>query len=171
VREIARLTGIPAGSLHRELKGLAAVGLLQREPHGNQITYRANRSHPVFAELSEIFRKTSGLADLLRDALATVPGVEIGFIFGSVAQGTERGVSDIDLFVVGSPPFADIVKAMTPLQPRLGREVNPVVMPREEVREKLNQGDRFLVRVAGEPKIFLVGTEDDFRQLGKDRPA
>lgn len=64
VREIARLTGVPAGSLHRELKLLAESGLLLREPAGNQVLYRANRECPVFAELAGFFRKTNGLERL-----------------------------------------------------------------------------------------------------------
>src|SRR5258708_37678592 len=66
VREIARLAGVPAGSLHRELKLLSDAGLLVREPVGNQVRYRANRDHLIYPELAEIFRKTSGLADVLR---------------------------------------------------------------------------------------------------------
>jgi DNA-binding MarR family transcriptional regulator len=35
-REIARRTGLPAGTLTRELKRLAEVGLLNRQRRGNQ---------------------------------------------------------------------------------------------------------------------------------------
>ena len=58
VRMIARLTGIPAGSLHRELRQLAAAGLLTAEPVGNQIHYSANEASPVFGELAAVLEKT-----------------------------------------------------------------------------------------------------------------
>ncbi|HEY5672428.1 MAG TPA: hypothetical protein VIR78_01860 [Malonomonas sp.] len=57
VREIARLTGIVPGSLHRELKLLAAAGLLVRQQRGNQVVYFANTESPIYAELAAIFRK------------------------------------------------------------------------------------------------------------------
>jgi predicted nucleotidyltransferase len=57
VRELARATGVPAGSLHRELKFLADAGLLLRESAGNQVLYRANQASPLFPELESIFRK------------------------------------------------------------------------------------------------------------------
>lgn len=172
VREIARLTGIPAGSLHRELKTLEKAGFLLREPLGNQVRYRANQNHPIYTELAEIFRKTSGLGDLLRDALDGLKqNIELAFVFGSVAQGKERSVSDVDVFVVGTASFADVVNALTTVQPRLGREINPVVMSSNEVREKLSANDRFLTRVAREPKIFLIGGEDDFKQLAENQAA
>lgn len=60
VREISRLTGVPAGSLHRELRTLTEAGLLLREPAGNQVHYRANRAAPLYPELAEIFRKAVG---------------------------------------------------------------------------------------------------------------
>ena len=172
VREIARLSGVPAGSLHRELRLLLDAGLLIREPVGNQVRYRANRGHLIYAEVAEIFRKTVGLADVLRAALAPLAaGIDLAFVFGSVASGKERAVSDVDVFVIGKVAFADVVKALTAVGPRLGREINPVVMPAREVRTKWKAGDRFLTRVAREPRIFLMGTEDDFRKLAKDRAA
>jgi len=63
VREISRLTGVPAGSLHRELRTLTEAGLLLREPAGNQVRYRANRAAPLYPELAEIFRKAAGFSE------------------------------------------------------------------------------------------------------------
>ena len=37
VRELARLTGASAGSLHRELRALAELGLLIRQEVGRQV--------------------------------------------------------------------------------------------------------------------------------------
>ena len=129
VREIGRLTGIPAGSLHREVKSLADAGLVTRSSAGNQIRYQADRACPVFEELAGVFRKTVGLADVLREALERLgPTVRLAFVFGSVAQGKERPTSDVDVMVVGKAPFARIVEALVPARERLRREVNPVVM-------------------------------------------
>jgi DNA-binding transcriptional ArsR family regulator len=65
-REIARRTGLPPGTLTRELKRLAEAGLLNCERRGNQLVYSANRHSPIFEELAGILRKTSGLADVVR---------------------------------------------------------------------------------------------------------
>lgn len=67
VREIARLTGGSAGSLHHELKLLTESGLLLRTTAGNQVRYQANLDCPIFDDLAGIFRKTAGLADVLRE--------------------------------------------------------------------------------------------------------
>jgi DNA-binding transcriptional ArsR family regulator len=67
VRMIARLTGIPAGSLHRELRRLADAGLLVGERQGNQIRYSANEASPVFKPLAAVLEKTAGAPPLLED--------------------------------------------------------------------------------------------------------
>ena len=172
VREISRLTGVPAGSLHRELRTLTDAGMLLREPVGNQVRYRANRASPLFPELAEIFRKTVGLADLLRDALATLARkIKVGFVFGSIPQGTQRGTSDVDLFVIGSATLRDVVLAVAHLRERLGREVNPVAMSASEFSTQYRQRDRFVNRVMKETKLFVIGTADDLGKLAKDRSA
>lgn len=172
LREISRLANVPAGSLHRELRALAETGLLVREPSGNQVKYRANAQHPIYPQLAEIFRKTSGLADVLRESLeAVAETVELAFVFGSVARGKESASSDIDVYVIGELSFQAAVKAFAPAQEILGREVNPVVASRKEFRAKIRAHDRFTSRIAREPKLFLVGTPDDFEKLAANRPA
>src|ERR1051325_4848216 len=69
VREIARLTGKVPGTLLRELNALADAGLLLRRPLGNQVHFLANPGSPIYEDLRNILKKTSGLTDVLRDAL------------------------------------------------------------------------------------------------------
>jgi predicted nucleotidyltransferase len=162
VREISRLTGVPAGSLHRELRALTESGLLIREPAGNQVRYRANRTNPIYPELAEIFRKTTGLIDVLRQALAPLAKrIEAAFVFGSMAQGGEKPASDVDLCVIGRATFEEVVGSLLPLRERLGREVNPVVMSRKEFTAQRKRKDRFLARVLAEPKLFVIGSADE----------
>ncbi len=159
------MTGVPAGSLHRELKLLSDAGLLSRQAMGNQVRYRAERSCPIFHELAGIFRKTSGLADIIRTALQPLyPGITAAFIFGSVARGEEQATSDVDVCVIGTVSFTEVVVALAEMRQKLGREINPVVMPHEQFTAKLAAGEQFSTRIMSEPKLFLIGEEND---LGK----
>lgn len=172
VRELERLTGVPAGSLHRELKALAGAGLLTREHRGNQVRYRANRSSPIYEELAGIFRKTSGLVDVLRDSLQGLSDrIDVAFVFGSMASGEQRAGSDVDILVIGTVSLLDVVKALGQAQDRLGREMNPVVTRRKKFLEAKERGDRFLQRVLQEPKLFVIGDAARFEKLAEDRPA
>lgn len=172
VREIGRLTGVPAGSLHREVGQLTEAGLLDRSTAGNQVRYQVNRSCPIFEELAGIFRKTAGLADVLRDALAPLgKSVQAAFIFGSVAQGKERPTSDVDVMVVGLAKFEKVVRVLMPAGERLRRDINPVVMTPEEFREKWKARDRFVTRIMRESRIMLTGEIHEPGEPGQDRAA
>jgi len=168
VREIARATGKPAGTLVRELNALAEAGVLARKRVGNQVHFQANPACPIYDDLRNILKKTVGVADVLREALAPLaPRIRVAFVYGSIARGDERAGSDVDLMVIGEATFADVVGALAPAQEALRREVNPSVYPALEFRRKTAAGEPFLKRVLADRRIFVRGGEDD---LGESRP-
>jgi predicted nucleotidyltransferase len=172
VREIARAIGKAPGTLLRELNALAAAGVLVRKPLGNQVHFQANPACPIFEDLRNILKKTVGVADVLREALAPLgAGIRAAFVYGSVARGEEHPGSDLDLMVVGEARFADVVAALAPAQETLRREVNPNLYPALEFRKKLAARDPFLGRVLAERKIFIVGGEDDLGKPAARRKA
>lgn len=170
-REIARRTGLPPGTLTRELKRLADVGLLNCERRGNQVLYSANRRSPVFEELSGILRKTSGLADVVAEALEPLTNrIGLAFIFGSIARGTETQGSDVDLMIIGSVKFGEVVDALHLAQQQLSRDINPKVFTPREWRNRLERGDPFLRDVLASKKLFLIGGENGIEELGRHQP-
>ena len=172
VREIARAIGKAPGTLLRELNALAAAGVLVRKPLGNQVHFQANPACPIYEDLRNILKKTVGVADVLREALAPLGDrIRAAFVYGSVARGEERARSDLDVMVVGEASFGDVVAALAPAQESLRREVNPSVYPALEFRKKLAAGNPFLKRVLAERKIFIVGGEDDLGKPAAHRPA
>jgi DNA-binding transcriptional ArsR family regulator len=117
VHELARLTGASPGSLHRDLRAMAQLGLLVRQEVGRQVHYRANVESPIFPELAGLLRKTAGLADVLREALAPLADqIDQAFVYGSMARGTEHAHSDVDVMIVGDVDFSDSVMALAPAQ-------------------------------------------------------
>lgn len=171
VREIARLTSTTPGTLNKELTKLHAAGLLVRDRVGNQVRYAANRASPIYTELAAILRKTIGVADVLADALApSAASIAVAFVFGSVARGAETAGSDVDVMLIGSLSFGDAVGLIYPAQPALGREVNPVVYSEAEWRAALKAKTPFILEVLRQPKIFLIGTEDELEKLGRHQP-
>lgn len=162
VRELARLTGASPGSLHRDLRAMADLGLLVRQEVGRQVHYRANVKSPVFEELAGLLRKTAGLVDVLREALLPVAdGIELAFVYGSMARGEEHAHSDVDVMIVGDLDFADAVVALAPAQEKLRREINPTVFSRAEVTKKLKQRDGFVAQVWHGRKLWLIGDEKE----------
>ena len=106
MRELARLTGVSPGTLHRELTALESLGVLRRNAVGRQVYFAANRECPVFEELAGLLRKTAGLVDVVRDALLPLASrIGEAFIYGSVAAGTETSRSDVDVMILGDLSF------------------------------------------------------------------
>jgi len=169
VRELARLTGTTAGTLHKELARLAAVGLLQRERQGNQLRYQADRECPVFAELAGLFRKTSGVVGVLADALRSLrPAPELALVFGSLARGDESERSDVDLLLIADCSFGDAIKALHPAQGILQREINPVLYTAAEFARRIEAKDGFVLNILANPKLFVIGTPHDLGKLAGD---
>ena len=162
VRELARLTGVSPGALHRELKRLESLGLLTRTQTGNQVSYAANRACPVFEDLAGLLRKTAGLVDVLRSALAPLADrIERAFVYGSMASGQTHAHSDIDVMVIGDLRFAGVVLALAPAQESLRREINPTVLRTTDFKRKRRQVGGFVAKVLKGPTLWLMGPNDE----------
>src|SRR3569833_706170 len=128
LREIARATHTQPGTVRRELSSLTRAGVIERDVQGNQVRFRANESYPIYEELRSILKKTTGVADQLRTALAPLTGsIVAAFIYGSVASGQERPSSDIDLMIIGTNKNEKEKRLIHPYQEELRREINPHV--------------------------------------------
>jgi predicted nucleotidyltransferase len=162
VRELARLTGVSPGTLHRELTGLASLGVLRRNEVGRQVFFSANRDCPVFEELAGLLRKTAGVVDVVRGALLPhASRIRAAFVYGSIASGKETSHSDVDVMILGDLTFAEAVQALAPVQETLRREVNATVMKPDAFMRKRNKKDGFVSTVLEGPKLWLIGSEDE----------
>lgn len=168
VRELARLTGVSPGTLHRELTALAALGVLSRNKVGNQVYFAADRACPVFEELAGLLRKTAGLVDVLRGALEPHRArVHAAFVYGSVAAGTETSGSDVDVMILGDLSFSKAVQALAPAQESLRREINATVMKVSDFARRRREKDSFVTSVWKAPRLWVIGGEDEPGQPGQ----
>jgi predicted nucleotidyltransferase len=161
--EIVRFVGCGIGAVQRELETLAQSELVTIKKIGNQKHYQANPDTPIFAELRGIMLKTVGLADILRLALLPLSDkIQTAFIYGSIAKGNDTAKSDIDVLIVGTElAYADVYEALSAHETDLGRPVNPSIYSTQELQRKLAEENAFVSRVLEQPKIFLIGSEND----------
>jgi len=168
-RESVRLLGDTPGSVQRELKSLTGAGILIMESIGIQKFYQANTASPVFGELKSIAEKTFGVADVIRDILRPMAGkkIDVAWVYGSVAGGTDRSSSDIDVMVIGSLSFRELVSVLNPVEETLRRPVNPTLYSPDEFSKKSGEKNHFVRNILRSEKLFVVGTEDDLTRLVK----
>ncbi|HWZ50249.1 MAG TPA: nucleotidyltransferase domain-containing protein [Granulicella sp.] len=167
VRQIARQTGTSVGTVQRELETLSQSGLIARSMSGMQVFYQANRSHPVFAEIHSLVAKTSGIFQQLRSALSPfVSRIAVAVVYGSLARGDANAQSDVDLLIMGDVTLDEVLDQLSPLEPVLGRPINPTIYSREEFASKRKSGNHFLNSLMQSKKVFLIGDEDEFGKVG-----
>jgi len=161
--EVIRLAGSGTGAVHRQLQRLTDAGLLSVTRVGNQKHYQANRDSPVFEELHGLVIKTVGLVEPIKKALAPLAvRIRAAFVYGSVAKGTERAASDVDLMVLSaSLQHADLYEALQKAERELGRVINPTLLTLDEWRTKRARRGSFAARVAAAPRLFVIGSADD----------
>jgi len=168
VRQLKGLLDEDSTNISRELARLEKMDILTCQTEGRQKYYQVNHKCPVFSELEGLVRKTAGLADMLRDILKPLSKkIKIAFIYGSLAKGSAKSQSDVDLMVIGSCAFAEVVEVLMPVQDRLGREVNPSVYPVEEFQKKVAVEHHFIKTVLSGHKIFLIGDEGELTKLAQ----
>ena len=160
--EVIALTRGGSGAVQRELVRLAQSELVTVRVSGKQKHYQANRQSPIFEELCGIARKTVGLAEPLRDALAPLAGrIRAAFVYGSVAKRQDTASSDVDLMVVSDDVnYADLYATLEAVGQQLGRTVNPTIYTSKELAQRIASGESFVKRVLDRPKIWLIGGED-----------
>lgn len=161
--ELIRMAGTGSGAAQRELARLEASGLVVSRRVGHQKHYRANTDAPLFAELQSIVLKTVGLAEPLRAALKPLSSsIRAAFVYGSVAKATDRAASDIDLILVSDNlSYGEVFAALERAAKQLGRQVNPTVYTAAEFAKRTQGENAFVTRVLEQPKIWIIGGEDD----------
>lgn len=171
-RQIAREVAASVGAVQRELKNLTKVGLVIRTALGSQVFYQANRDAPIFSEMHSLVNKTVGIFSMLRSALRPLSAqVAVAFVYGSVARQAETAQSDIDLMVVGKASIDDVISHLASVEKNTGRPINPTVYSASEFKAKIADGNHFLRAVLKDPKVFLLGDEDELGKVGGVRLA
>ena len=159
--EVMGLARSGTGAVQRELARLEAAGLVTSTRIGKQKHYQANPRSPVFQELRALVLKTSGLADVLREALGSATHLmRAAFVYGSVAKGDDTADSDIDLMVIADDlTYADLFAALETASTRLGRKVAPTIYSPKELARRMKRDSSFATRVLRQPKLWLIGDE------------
>jgi len=166
-REISQRATLPIQAVQRELTKLTQIGLVTKTTEGNRAYYQINKDYYIFKELKNIFLKSSGIGEALQKAFNKQKEITVAFIFGSVARGTEKSESDIDLLVLGDISARKLNELVFTVAEKMGREINQHLYSPTDFIKKIKSGNHFAVQITKGPKLFLIGNHNEFKQFIK----
>ena len=168
IKELIRLTNLGSATVQRELNRLEKGGLIETRRIANLKQVRAYVGSPIFEELRLIVVKTFGVLEVLREALSPLASeIKLAFVYGSVAQGSDRASSDVDVMVISETlSYGQIMAALESAEKQLGRAVQITQYTPEEFVERKRKKHPFLAEVLRQPKLMVIGTEDDIDNIG-----
>lgn len=162
--ELIALAGAGSGAVQREVQRLAESGLVTVTRVGNQKHVQANAAAPIFGELCGIAFKVLGPAEALRAALVPLASrLCAAWLYGSVAKGSDRAQSDLDVLLVARDDVGltleAVYVALGPAEKKLGRTVSPTLYTEKEFQRRLANGNAFLTKVMAGERVLLMGDE------------
>jgi predicted nucleotidyltransferase len=161
--EIIRKSGGGSGAVQRELSRLVRSGLATVKRVGSQNHYQANPDTPLFVELCSIVNKTVALVEPLKTALQPfIQHINLAFVYGSVAKKSDTASSDIDLMIISDDlTYADVFPALEDVSDKLRRSIQPTIYSPAELTRRIQTDNSFIKRVLAQPKIWIVGKENE----------
>ena len=128
VTQLANLVGASLKATAQEVGRLAKADLLDDRRSGNQRLVRKPAPSPIVTPLGDLLAATYGPLPVLTEELASIPGVEKAYIYGSWAarhEGEPGGVpGDVDVLVIGTASLDSLDTIAENATARLHRAVN-----------------------------------------------
>src|SRR3989338_3853810 len=161
LRKIVRDIGEEVNAVKRELDILSQAKLLHKEKRLNKIFYTLNKNYLLYDEFLRIFAKSAFLAELIYKNLSKIGKVKFIVISTKFVKQTPIKEDEIYLLIVGIIVVPEVAAIVSEAEKQFGREVNYTVMAEEEFAFRKKNNDQFIWRFLKQPKVMLVGTEDD----------
>ncbi len=161
LRKIVRDVDEEVNAVKRELDILFEAKLLHKERRLNKIFYTLNKNYTYYDEFLRIFAKSTAVVKSLMDNLPKIGKVKYIAISTKYAKKSPIKEDEIYILIVGTIVVPEVAAIVETHQKDFGREINFTVMPEDEFLFRKKNNDPFIWRFLKQPKIMLVGNEDE----------
>jgi hypothetical protein len=129
---------------------------------GAQKHFLADSGSPLFARICGTVRKTVGLAEPPRAALAPRAANTVAApVLGSLTKKQDPAASDIDLRIAGNTiNYRGLCAVLEPVAGRLGIAANATVYTRRQLAKCRQEDTALIKRVLAPPRVWLTGSGD-----------
>jgi predicted nucleotidyltransferase len=171
-RELGKLIGKAPGVFQKDINELVKKGILLSERQANSRFFKLNPRHHLHGEFKSIFLKTVGAVGKLKERLKGLKEIDLAFVFGSFARNQADQFSDVDLMIIGNPDEDQLITIISKIESELDREVNYCIFSPLDFKKGLKEREVFLLDILANPKIFIIGEENDLEKIsGKRRTS
>ncbi len=161
LRRVVREVDEEVNAVKRELDILEGEKVLIRERRLNKVFYSINKHYALYDEFLRIFTKMGSLATAVYKNLPKLGKVKFIALSTKFAKKQVIGEDEVYMLIVGIVVVPEIASIVTGVEAEFGREINYTAMADEEFVFRKRNNDPFIWRFLRQPKVMLVGSEDD----------
>jgi len=161
LRRVVRETDEEVNAVKRELDILNEEKVLNKERRLNKVFYSLNKSYYFYDEFLRVFTKTDSLAVAIKKQLPKIGKVKFIVVSAKYSKKQIIKEGEIYLLIVGTVVIPELTAIITNEEKIFGREINYTAMTEEEFVFRKKNNDPFIWRFLKQPKIMLVGSEEE----------
>lgn len=161
VREIVRRVDEEINAVRRELARMEKFGMVDSEWRANRRLYRFRKDYSFYKELLSLIAKTSGLGGSLVKNKGKIGKIKFAFISTKFLKGESANSEDVNILVVGSIVLPELQSIISDEQVKREQEINYSFMDEAEFKFRVRRRDPFILKVLVQPKVMLIGDEDE----------
>jgi hypothetical protein len=126
LRELAEEFGESTNGIRVELNRMAKAGILETQANGKTVLYRAQKSHPLFAEISGLVAKYIGMDKIVEDVIGKLGKLDAAYLTGDYAKGKDSGI--VDLVLVGDVDKSYLLNLIEKAEAMIDRKIRFLVL-------------------------------------------
>lgn len=161
VREIVRRVGEEINAVRRELERMEKSGVVASEWRANRKLYHFRRDSLFYPQLLGFVAKTAGLGGVIIKNKGRLGKIKYAMIAQRFLKNKPSSADEVDLLMVGQIILPELQAMVADEQAKREQEINYSFMDEAEFNFRVKRRDPFILRVITQPKIMLIGDEED----------
>ena len=161
VREIVRRVSEEINAVRRELARMEKFGMASSEWRANRRLYRFRKDYIYYKELLSLVAKSTGLGGSLVKNKSKLGKIKFAFLSSRFLKGLSTSSNDVDLLVVGQVVLPELQAIIADEQAKRESEINYSFMDETEFKFRVRRRDPFILHVLVQPKVMLLGDEEE----------
>lgn len=161
VREIVRRVSEEINAVRRELSRMEKYGMVSSEWRANRRLYHFRSDYVYYQELLGLVAKTTGLGGAIIKGKGKLGRIKYAMIATRYLKNESSDGEDVDLLIVGQIVLPELQAIVADEQTKRENEINYSYMDEAEFQFRSKRRDPFILKVITQPKVMLIGDEDD----------